>query len=165
MDKDSDDLPRLTPKQEAFVKGLLEGKSATDAYRAAYDCSCMAEPTVWAEASRLRAHHKISAWLRHYQRIGMDEARVTLKDHLAELARGRELAIAFGQASAAVQAEHYRGKAVGLYEDRLSLSASVSDEELLKTIEGLLGREIAQAIGVKLGVPTEQSVAVTEDLG
>ena len=29
--------------------------------------------------------------------------------------------------AAAVQAEHYRDKAVGLYEDRLSVSASISD--------------------------------------
>jgi hypothetical protein len=50
----------------------------------------------------------------------MHAARITLREHLAELARGRAVALALGQAAAAVQAEHYRGKAVGLYEDRLS---------------------------------------------
>ncbi|MEM8574311.1 MAG: hypothetical protein AAGF48_06730 [Pseudomonadota bacterium] len=165
MNEDRDDLPRLTPKQEAFVKGLLKGKTATDAYKAAYDVAGMAHRTIWAEASRLRAHPKVSTWLRHFQRIGMDEARITLKDHLAELARGRELAFELGQASAAVQAEHYRGKAVGLYEDCLSLSANMSDADLLTAIEDLLGKEIARAIGLQLGVPTEATEVATEDLG
>jgi phage terminase small subunit len=106
MDIDLNAVPRLTPKQQAFVQRLLEGKSASDAYRAAYDSSKMADRTIWAEASRLRANPKVAAWLRHYQRIGMDEARITIKEHLAELARGREVAYALGQASAAVQAEH-----------------------------------------------------------
>ena len=163
MDKDSDDLPLLTRKQEAFVKGILEGKTATEAYRAAYDCSGMAEPTVWAEASRLRAHYKISAWLRHYQRIGMDEARLTLQEHLAELARGRELALELGQASAAVQAEHYRGKAVGLYEERVNITATVSDADLLAAIEGIFGDEVARVIGLQLGVPHELTDKIAED--
>ena len=83
----------------------------------------------------------------------MDEARITLRDHLAELARGREVALALGQASAAVQAEHYRGKAAGLYEDRLRLAVVPSDTELIKAIEKLLGKETAEAIGIALGSP------------
>jgi hypothetical protein len=55
-------------------------------------------------------------------------------------------AIASGQISAAVQAEHYRGKAAGLYEERLRLTSGPSDEELLKTIEDLLGKEVAETL-------------------
>jgi phage terminase small subunit len=153
MDIDPNELPRITSKQEAFVEGLVQGKSASDAYRAAYDCSSMAEPTVWSEASRLRANPKVSAWLRHFQRMGMDEARITIGEHLAELARGREVAYALGQASAGIQAEHYRGKAAGLYEDRLSLAVGPSDAELIKAIEDLLGKETADAISAALGGP------------
>lgn len=152
MDIDPNELPRITSKQEAFVEGLVQGKSASDAYRAAYDCSSMAEPTVWSEASRLRSNPKVSAWLRHYQRIGMDEARLTIGEHLAELARGREMALALGQASAAVQAEHYRGKAVGLYEDRLHLSASISDADLIGRIEELFGKALAHKVANAMGV-------------
>ena len=158
-----EELPQLTPKQMAFVHALLEGESASDAYRAAYDCSKMAERTIWSEASRLRANPKVSAWLRHFQRIGMDEARLTLEAHLAELARGREIALALGQAAAAVQAEHYRGKAVGLYEDRLSVTASISDEDLVKAIEALMGQEIAKAIGTELGVWQEGPNEIPRD--
>ena len=146
-------LPPLTPKQMAFVNGLLEAKNASDAYRAAYDSSNMSDRTVWSEASRLRANPKVAAWLRYYQRIGMDEARITIGKHLAELARGREVAYALGQASAGIQAEHYRGKAAGLYEDRLSLAVGPSDAELIKAIEDLLGKETADAISAALGGP------------
>ena len=52
---------------------------------------------------------------------------VTMETHLAELARMREEAIAHGQISAAVQAEHYRGKASGLDQDRLRLAGGPND--------------------------------------
>jgi hypothetical protein len=42
-----------------------------------------------------------------------------------------------------VQAEHHRGKAAGLYEDRLRVTGGPSDADLLKAIEALLGKEVA----------------------
>ena len=82
-----------------------------------------------------------------YARVSSQRRRL-----LAELARARELALARGQSSAGVQAEYYRGKAAGLYEDRLSLTASISDTELLKAIEELLGTETAEVISAALGL-------------
>ena len=163
MEREAEELPILTPKQEAFVHALLKGETASDAYRAAYNASRMTDRTIWAEASRLRAHPKVSAWLRHSQRMGLETARLTRESHLAELARAREEAIASGQISTAVQAEHHRGKAAGLYEDRFNISASISDADLVKAIENLLGKEIAKAIGTKLGVCEEGSKGITGD--
>jgi hypothetical protein len=51
----AEELPDLTGQQMKFVEGLLAGKTGTDAYRAAYDCSNMLSTTVTANASRLRA--------------------------------------------------------------------------------------------------------------
>ena len=151
METEPDDLPTLTSKQTAFVNALLEGKTASHAYRDAYNCKNMSHGAVWVEASRLRRNTKVSLWLRHFQRIGMDAARITIEGHLAELGRARELAFAHGQISAAVQAEHHRGKAVGLYEnDRLRLTVSMSDGELIKAVEELLGTETAEAISAAL---------------
>jgi hypothetical protein len=93
---------------------------------------------------------KISLWLRHFQRIGLEAGLVTFESHLSELARGRELAIAHGQLVASVQAEHYRGKAAGLYENQMRVTVEPSDEELLKEVERLLGKETAEAIGAAL---------------
>jgi phage terminase small subunit len=143
-----DELPILTPKQSAFVNALLQGKTASDAYREAYNCEKMSQGAISVEASRLRRSPKISLWLRHLE---LDQARITAENHLAELARARELAIAHGQISAAVQAEHYRGKAAGLYEERLLLTGGPSDAELIRTVEALLGKETAEAISAALG--------------
>lgn len=40
-------LPLLTSKQQKFVNTLLEGKSASDAYREAYNCQAMSNAAVW----------------------------------------------------------------------------------------------------------------------
>ena len=74
-----------------------------------------------------------------------------MEAHLAQLARARELAIAHGQIAAGVQAEHYRGKAAGLYQDRLLLASGPTDAELLTCLEELLGKEIAEVVKVALG--------------
>jgi hypothetical protein len=58
MTMELDDLPTLTTKQTTFINALLKGKTASDAYKAAYDCSNMADRTIWSEASRLRANPK-----------------------------------------------------------------------------------------------------------
>ena len=148
---DIEGLPELTAKQLAFVQGVIGGKNLSDAYRAAYDCSGMSKETISAEASKLKAHHKTAPWLRNFQRIGADRAAVSLESHLAELARGRELAYGEGQISAGVQAEHYRGKAAGLYGESVSLASSISDTALVLAIRTTLGSEAAEAIAVSLG--------------
>lgn len=51
----------LTPKQEKFVQGIIEGKSQADAYRAAYACKNMNDKTIHEAASRLMADSKVSA--------------------------------------------------------------------------------------------------------
>ena len=72
MNTELDELPTLTPKQTAFVNALLQGKTASDAYREAYNCEKMSQGAISVEASRLRRSPKISLWLRHFQRIGLD---------------------------------------------------------------------------------------------
>ena len=97
-----------------------------------------------------RACAKVALWLRHFQRIGAETARLTLELHLAELARARELSFAHGQIGAGVQAEHYRGKVSGLYADQMGLTRGPSDDELLRAIERVLGVDAAEAISASL---------------
>ena len=123
---DMDELPGLTPKQMAFVQALLRGKTASDAYREAYDCEGMAANSIWVAASRLRSDAKVALWLRRYQLATLQEGRVTLEAHLGELTRLRERALDAKQVAAAVQAEHHRGKVAGLYEDRLRITHAPS---------------------------------------
>jgi phage terminase small subunit len=51
----------LTPKQEKFVQGIIEGMSQADAYRNAYSCKKMSDKTIYEAASRLMADSNISA--------------------------------------------------------------------------------------------------------
>ncbi len=138
-------LPLLTSKQQKFVNTLLEGKSASDAYREAYNCQAMSNAAVWVEASRLRKNTKVSLWLRHFQRIWSDRARVTIESHLAELARARELAIR----SWADQCRR-PGRALS-WQGWLRLAGGPSDFELIKAIEDTLGKELAEEIATALG--------------
>lgn len=51
----------LTAKQEAFAKLVAAGQTLASAYRQAYDCSNMADATIWNNASRLMSHNGVSA--------------------------------------------------------------------------------------------------------
>ena len=51
---------KLTSKQEAFLSGLIRGKSQYEAYRNAYDASGMKRSAIDNEAWRLAGHPEIS---------------------------------------------------------------------------------------------------------
>lgn len=51
----------LTPKQEKFAQGIIEGMSQADAYRSAYSTKNQADKTIWENASRLMADSKVQA--------------------------------------------------------------------------------------------------------
>jgi hypothetical protein len=86
-------------------------------------------------------NHKIAQYIRVIQRAGFEQASISRESHLTELARMRELAIENQQISAGVQAEHYRGRVAGLYNDKLSLTVGPSDEALLAQLGQMLGEE------------------------
>ena len=115
---DAMDLPDLTHKQLGFVRGVLEGKTASDAYRHAYEAENMSDEAIWVEASRLRHDPNVSLWIQAARSANMDRAVLTIDGHMAELARLRDIAIATGNVGAAVLAETNRGKASGLYTER-----------------------------------------------
>jgi phage terminase small subunit len=50
----------LTPKQEEFVKNIIEGMSQADAYRSAYSCKNMSDNAIYREASLLMSNPKVA---------------------------------------------------------------------------------------------------------
>jgi len=157
--EDTDSLPALNSRQERFVLALLEGKSPLDAYRLAGYGKGSSDSSAKVNASKLKAHSKIRKVLLHYQRLGQDYSRVTLEEHLAQLARGREIAFELGQASAGIQAEHYRGKAAGLYADKTQLDVTVKDETLVSQLAALFGQDLASTVaGALAGGPVDAEV-------
>lgn len=145
------DLPELTAKQQAFVEALLSGKSATDAYRVAYDCTNWTAAAIAVEACRLKSHPKVSLWMQEARKAGLGSATVTLENHLRELERLKELGIERGNIGAAVQAEQLRGKASGHYvEQTVDLTAANDPERILLEI-AQLSPEYAEALAKQQG--------------
>lgn len=50
----------LTPKQEKFVQGIVQGMSQADAYRSAYSCKNMSDNAIYREASLMVDSPKIA---------------------------------------------------------------------------------------------------------
>lgn len=109
----------LTRKQEAFALAFLEHTDATAAYRAAYDAENMAPSSIWREASLLLAHPKVASRIRELRAPVAARVQLTLEQHLSDLQRLRDAALAGQKYSPAVQAEIARGKASGLYVNRI----------------------------------------------
>lgn len=130
------DLPELTDKQYNFVKGILSGLTASDAYRQSYDCRNTSAPAIHVAASRLKTDAKIALWLAMARQHALDSATVTLEGHTAELERLKALALEKDNYGAAVKAEELRGKANGLYVDKHEdVTPKQATQDILKELE------------------------------
>jgi phage terminase small subunit len=72
----------LTPKQEKFVQGLIQGMSQADAYRSAYSTKNMSDKTIYEAASRLVADSNVSARLQELRGQMTKETIMTAQDRL-----------------------------------------------------------------------------------
>lgn len=109
----------LTRKQEMFCEEFIRCGNASEAYRLSYRAERMKAETVWNAAYKLMENGEVSARLKQLREAAAKEAQVTLEGHLHKLAELRDMAIEDGQWNAAITAEVSRGKAAGLYTDRL----------------------------------------------
>jgi len=106
-------MPALTnARQEAFARGLAEGKSQAKAFaEAGYKPS---EP----HASRLASSGKVAARISEIRAAATQKLGMTLAQHLEDLRSLREEARKNGQYSAAISAEIARGKASGVHVEK-----------------------------------------------
>lgn len=75
----------LTPKQEKFVQGIIEGMSQADAYRSAYSTKNMADKTIWENASRLMSDSKVKARVQELRDKVMTPSIMSAQERLAWL--------------------------------------------------------------------------------
>lgn len=145
------ELPELTAQQSEFVRARLAGKSASDAYRIAYNAADMLQSTVWSEASRVNTHPAVAAWLAAARKANIGIGTVTLAGHLQELERLREIALESGNIGAAVAAEQNRGKAAGLYVEQVR---DVTDHDPAATLASIAATspELAEALAKEAGI-------------
>lgn len=130
----------VTPQQEAFAQAVASGMNQSDAYRAAYKVRPTTKPeTVNQAASRLMADSNISARVGELRKPIVEAVQITLQSHLERLSELSRLAQEGGQMSAAINAEVARGKASGLYVEKMEHSGSIgvttlTDEQLIAKI-------------------------------
>lgn len=109
----------LTQKQEAFCVAYIETGNASEAYRRAYEAGKMAAATVNRNAKELMDNPKIATRLQELRAPVVERAQITLETHLNDLKRLRDMAEASEKYGPAIQAEIARGKASGLYVEKL----------------------------------------------
>ena len=110
----------LTKKQEDFCLSYIETGNATESYRRAYNPETASEPTINRKAKALMDSDKIRARIDQLRAPVREKSQLTLETHLADLKRLRDLAEGEGKYSAAVTAEVSRGRASGLYVEKVS---------------------------------------------
>lgn len=114
----------LTPKQEAFCLAYVETGNASEAYRRSYDVSRMKDASVNRLAKANIDNLKIASRIRELMAPAVEKAQITLDTHLADLKRLRDKAEQEGKYGPAVAAEVSRGKAAGLYLDRVDMNVT-----------------------------------------
>jgi len=149
---DASGLPEITERQQEFVRQLLAGKTASDAYRLAYDTSGMLPNTVWTEASMLRSDPKVAQWLSAARQAHLGTAVLTRDMHMAELERIREIALASGNIGAAVAAEQTRGKVAGHHIERIQ-EVPADPVETLRELYRTGQHAVALAMAEQHGIP------------
>lgn len=127
----------VTMKQDRFAAEVAYGENQTEAFRKAYDSARMKPSSIWSEASRLRRHPKVAAridQLKAEAELSAAEKREGVREFvLHELT---ELACEASTPSARLKALELLGKSVGLFSDRLEVSApEKSIEELEASIK------------------------------
>lgn len=83
----------LTPKQEKFVQGIIDGLSQADAYRSAYSTNNTSDKTVWENASRLMNNPKVTARIQEIRNEMMKPSIMSAQERLellSRMARGEE---------------------------------------------------------------------------
>ena len=110
----------ITSQQEKFAQAVASGMNQSDAYRSAYKVRESTKPeSVNQNASRLMADINISSRVDELRKPIVLAAQMTLEKHLNDLENLRNMASGVHQYSAAISAEVARGKASGLYVDKV----------------------------------------------
>ena len=113
----------LTPKREKFAQAVASGMNQSDAYREAYRVRNGTKlSSVNVNASKLMNDAKVAQRVAELRAPIVKNVQVTLENHLRDLMALRNLATKEKQMSAAINAEIARGKACGLYVEKLQHS-------------------------------------------
>lgn len=136
----------LTVKQENFCLAYLETGNASEAYRRSYSASKMKPATINRNAKAMLSDNKITTRIDALRVPVIKKAQINLESHLDDLMILRDIAKEKGQISAAVTAETARGKAAGLYVERVEVKnifEEMSEDARKARIAQLLEKALA----------------------
>ena len=143
------DLPRLTKQQYAYVQGVANGETLTDAAKAAYPTINTWTPgAIWAYASRLGKNSKVIVWLRYLRSAQIADVVVTRQSYLNRLVELKNAALAAGNYAAAVRAWELLGKVEGFYVERVSDVTPRSPQEIEAALREVQAKLDEQAGGL-----------------
>ena len=116
-------MPGLSPQREKFAQAVASGMNQSDAYREAYRVRNGTKlSSVNVNASKLMNDAKVAQRVAELRAPIVKNVQVTLENNLRDLMALRNLATKEKQMSAAINAEIARGKACGLYVEKLQHS-------------------------------------------
>ena len=144
------ELPELTPQRHKFVECLLQDKTASDAYRIAFNCENMSDNALRVEASRLKRDPNVALWLKAAKEHSLIQRVYGLQEHLRDLEEAKQLAKDTGNVGAYVKATELLGRASGVYVERIQTDASEKDIVAILEKMGQPGRELAKNLGIDL---------------
>lgn len=127
-------MSALTPKQENFCLAYLESGNASDAYRKAYDASSMTDASVNRAAKELMDNPKITSRIEILRAPVVEQAKMTVLGHLADLKELRDMARDDGKWGPAIAAEIARGKVSGFYVEKTEHSGVVGITSITRNI-------------------------------
>jgi len=125
---------KLTSKQEKFAQEIAVGKSGADAYRSAYNAGGMKAETIHKKASLLLKKGELRGRIEELRQPAVIAVGLTLENHLNRLEELSRAAECDGNYGPAVSAEVSRGKAAGLYTDKIDIVISDKLADRLKAI-------------------------------
>lgn len=112
----------LTSKQEKFCQGIVSGLNQSDAYRAAYSCDGMGDPTINNNAYVLMQNNDIVMRIEHLRRPIAERVGRTLEQHIERLMKLGEHGESLDKVEAAIKAEELIGKVLGFYVNKTELT-------------------------------------------
>jgi phage terminase small subunit len=133
----------LTLKKDNFCLAYVESGKASEAYRIAFNAENMKPETIHKRASELLQEREVAGRIAELRQPVIEKAQITLEEHLNELKKLRDYALANEKYGPAIQAEIARGKASGLYIERVETGKpgdfeNLSDDELERRTEAAL---------------------------
>ena len=146
-----DKKKKLTPKQEAFVQGVVSGKSQYQAYRDAYDCKTASRATIDRKATALAGRDTIRTRISQLKGRALKKAEDEAVDMRAYIIK-RYQEIASGECCNHKVVKDGRGKVL---RDETSVVASDVGNALKK---------LAELYGVEMTTSTQEVKVSIEGL-